>query len=94
MKRLFNKLKSLGKLDIVVDYHKLFNETAMDVIDRTPIEYAGCPCDKMKSLNTIIRVEFAPNDKPMAPAVSYHWDVEEALKRVHNEYLLWQPKNS
>lgn len=87
MKKLFNKLRTSGRLDIQVDYHKLFNETAKDVIERKPFEYGIS--DKMISTNCIIRVEFLPLDKKMT-ALAYSHDLELALKDVYNQYLIWK----
>lgn len=91
MKKLFNTLRQKGRLDIQIDYHKLFNETATDVIDRKPDEYAGFDTAAMKEDNCIIRVEFMPLDKPMV-ALSYSNDIEQALKLVSKEYKKWRPK--
>lgn len=90
MKKLFNKLRLGGKLDIQIDYHKAFNETAKDVIERKPFEYGNAK--KMIAINCIIRVEFLPTDKPMV-ALAYSHDLELALKDVYNQYLTWEPKN-
>lgn len=92
MKQLFQKLRESGKIDIQVDYHKAFNETATQAIDAKPEEYDGFNIEKMKKLNSIIRVEFLPHDKPMK-ALSYDADLEFALKDVFNQYELWQPEN-
>lgn len=91
MKRIFNTLKSLGKIDIQIDYHKVFKETASQVIETNPREY-GNNTDKMKKKNCIIRIEFFPSDKPMT-ALAYSHDLELALKDVYNQYLLWKPTN-
>lgn len=87
MKRIFNKLRTSGKLDIQVDYHKQFGETAKDVIERKPFEYGIA--DKMIANDCIIRVEFLPNDKKMV-ALAYSHDVELALKDVYNQYFIWE----
>lgn len=92
MKRLYNKLLTLGNLDIQSNYHKLFKETATQAIDGNPQEYVNAPLQAMKDKDQIIRVEFAPKDKPMPPALAYHWDIEEALKSVYNQYLIWEPE--
>ncbi len=93
MKRIFNTLRTSGKLDIQVDYHKAFKETAKDVIDAKPNEYDGFDIDTMVKKNCIIRIEFLPNDKPMQ-ALSYSHDLELALKDVYNQYLLWEPQTN
>lgn len=89
MKQLFNKLRKSGKLDIQVDYHKAFEETAKEVIQRQPFEYGIVP-DKMIKTNCIIRVEFLPTDKPMI-AVAYSHDIELALKDVFTQWQVWEP---
>lgn len=88
MKRIFNKLRTSGKIDIQVDYHKIFNETATQAIEVKPREY-GNDTDKMKELDCIIRVEFFPNDKKMN-ALAYSHDLELALKDVYNQYITWK----
>ncbi len=91
MKKLFNTLRISGKLDIQIDYHKGFGETAKDVIERKPFEYGVA--DKMIANNCIIRVEFLPTDKPMV-ALAYSHDLELALKDVFNQWKIWiAPKN-
>lgn len=92
MKKLFNTLRTKGKIDIQVDYHKAFKETAQQVIGAKPNEYDGFDIDNMVKKDCIIRVEFLPHDKPM-PALSYSHDLELALKDVYNQYLIWQPKS-
>lgn len=92
MKKIFNKLRIGGKLDIQVDYHKGFRETAKDVIEAKPAEYRDFDTANMIKQDCIIRVEFLPNDKPMT-ALSYSHDLELALKDVYNQYLIWESKD-
>ncbi len=92
MKKLFNQLMNGGKLDIQVNYHKGFNETAEQYIN-TSREFNGIDTGKMIKTNTIIRIEFLPHDKPMN-ATAYSHDLELALKDAYNQYLLWMPQTN
>lgn len=80
-----------GRLDIQIDVHKLFNETAKQVIERKPSEY-GEYAPGMIARDCIIRVEAAPFGKKMPPALCYHWDLEFALKNCLNQIERWEPK--
>ena len=93
MKKLLSKLMLIapGRVIIEIDRHKLFNETAKQVIERNPSEY-GVLAGDMILKNTIIRVEVAPITKPMPTAVSYHYDLELALQDCLNQINLWTPK--
>lgn len=88
MKRLFNKICNSGKIDIQVDYHKLFNETAEQAIFANEKEYRDFDIEKMIKTNRIIRVEFFPSTKRMT-ALAYSHDLEDALQNVYNQYLLF-----
>lgn len=93
MKKTLIELMKLcpGRVIVEFDRHKLFGETALDVILRNPKQY-GILADEMISRNTIIMVEAAPIDKPMPPVIVFHYDLESALKNALNQIKLWQPK--
>lgn len=94
MKKLFKELMQLcpGRISVEIDQHKLYGETASDVINRDRNKY-GIYSPEMIRLNTIIHVEALPVDKPMPHAASsYHYDIELALKDVLNQIKLWQPE--
>ena len=78
-----------GRVSIEIDRHKLFNESAAQVIGRKPSEY-GDQAMAMSAYNTIIRIEAAPINKPMPPVVSYHYDIELAIKDCLNQIKIWQ----
>lgn len=91
MKKIFNTLKNSGRLDIQIDYHKGFKETAEQYINSSK-EFEGINAEKMIENNSIIRIEFFPNDKPMN-ALAFSHDIELALKDVFNQWKLWKPKS-
>jgi hypothetical protein len=92
MKKILSKLMLIapGRIDIQIDQHKLYNETALQVIERRPSQY-GIHAGDMIIKNTIIRVEVAPITKPMPTVVCYHYDLELALKNCLDQINLWKP---
>lgn len=90
MKKIINELMALcpGRLIITIDRHKLFGETAKDIIERSPNEY-GVLSNEMIIRDTIIMIEAAPVNKPMPPVIVYHYDLEKALANTLNEIKLW-----
>lgn len=76
-----------GRVDIQLDYHKLFNDTAAQVISK--IEAPKAVKAKMVQLDTIVRVQ--ANHK--FEAVCYHYDLEVALENVLKQVKQWEKKS-
>lgn len=93
MKKALKELMLLcpGRIVIEIDRHILFNETARQVIERKPREY-GIHADAMIKKNSIIMVEAACITKHMPTVVSYHYDLELAIKDCLNQISEWHEK--
>lgn len=80
-----------GRIDIQLDYHKLFNETSKQVIEKSPNIYIASKSTlaKMKRLNTIVRVQ--ANSK--VEIVCYHFDLEQAINSVLKQVKEWERKS-
>jgi len=74
-----------GRIDIQLDYHKLFGETAAQVIGRSRIATRAIE-KEMINRDTIIRVQ--ANSK--FEAVCYHYDFEAALSNVLKQVKKWE----
>lgn len=80
-----------GRLSVEFNQHKLFNETAQQVIERTPKVF-GKHIDRMCDTDTIIRVEAVPKDIPMPMVEVYHYDFDLALKETLKQIKKWKPE--
>lgn len=82
-----------GRVDIEINKHILFGETAKDVINRTPKDYMDAPIATMKRRNSIIRLEALPITKDMYPVIVYHYDLQKAIEKCLNIIELWEKEN-
>jgi len=89
MKEIITELMRLcpGRVDIQLDYHKLFGEGAAQVVDK--IEAPKAVKLKMAQMDTIVRVQ--ANHK--FEAVCYHYDLEIALETVLKQVKKWEKKS-
>lgn len=80
-----------GRFTVEFDIHKLFNETAEQVIERAPKVY-GKQSITMSERNTVIRIEAVPKDIPMPMVEVYHYDFDLALKETLKQIKKWKPE--
>jgi hypothetical protein len=96
MKKYLSELMALcpGRINVEIDRHHLFGESATDVIERSDRQFSetkSAVVDVMKSDNTIIHLEAATTTKPMPVVDIYHYDLELAIKEVLKQIKKWKP---
>jgi len=97
MRKLFNELTRLcpGRLHILIDQHKVYNETASQVIERESEQFATTTLATQEMMclkNSIIQVDAAAIDKPMPPVTVFSYDIEQALKETLKQIKAWKPE--
>ena len=84
-----------GRIEIEIDRHKVYGETAETVILREVKQFSdtfGAILDEMAKQNTIIHLEAATTTKPMPVVEIWHYDIELAIKDALKQIKKWKPE--
>lgn len=84
-----------GRIEIEIDRHKVYGETAETVINRETKQFSdttGFITAMMMANNTIIHLEAATTTKPMPIVEIWHYDLELAIKEALKAIKKWKPE--